>query len=104
MKKYVSLLFLYLCIVFTLVGCSSGYNEDDFIGKTSSEIISEFGSFDCVFAPADEDGVYRNCKCGYTIKEAKKGFLGKSEEVLLFIVLDENGVAIECREGNRPGG
>lgn len=54
--------------------------------------------------PADEDGLYRNCQCGYTIKESKKGFLETTSEILLFITFDENGAAITCEEGYRPGG
>jgi len=54
--------------------------------------------------PADEDGLYRSCRCGYTIKEPRKGFFGKTEEVLLFIVFDDSGVAVSCEEGYRPGG
>ncbi len=97
---------VFLCAVFTFVfsGCGGGYSADDFIGKTSSEIMNEFGSFDFVSMPADEDGLYRNCKCGYTVKEPQKGFLGTSPEVLIFIKFDENGIATQCEEGYRPGG
>ena len=34
-------------LVLFLVGCSPKYNPEDFIGKTSEEIISQYGSFDC---------------------------------------------------------
>lgn len=51
-----------------------------------------------------ENGIYKNCRCGYTIKEAEPGFLGRSDEVLLFISFDESGVAQNCSEGYRPGG
>ena len=80
------------------------YKESEFIGKTSEEIIKAFGSFDCVGMPEDEDGLYKNCRCGYTIKKSKKGFLGNTPEILFFITFDENGVAIACEEGYRPGG
>lgn len=63
---------------------------EDFIGKTSAEIVDENGGFDCVIGEAD-DGIYSNCKCGYTIKEKKAGFLGSSDEVLFFICFDERG-------------
>ena len=43
-------------------------------------------------------------KYGYTIKDPQRGFLGTSPEVLLFISFDENGIAIDCEEGYRPGG
>ena len=88
----------------SLSGCGAKYNEKDFIGKTSAEIIETFGPFDCVTAPADADGLYRNCSCGYTLKEPRQGLFGTSEEVLFFIGFDGNGVAISCKEGYRPGG
>ena len=104
MKKTTILLFV--CVVFALsiAGCSTKYHEDEFIGRTSKDIVQEFGSFDCVGMPAGEDCLYRNCKCGYTIKEPQKGFLGTSPEVLFFIAFDENGMAVSCEEGYRPGG
>jgi hypothetical protein len=54
--------------------------------------------------PADGDGLYRNCRCGYTIQKPQKGFLGTQPEKIFFICFDENGVAISCEEGFRPGG
>ena len=104
MKRYTSIIFAVICLMRSLTGCTAKYMPEDFIGKTSVEIIGEYGSFDCVLVPASEDGLYRNCKCGYTIAEPQKGFLGTSEEILLFIVFDENGIATTCEEGNRPGG
>ena len=104
MKKRTAIAFVISLLVLLLVGCSSEYNPEDFIGKTSEEIISQYGSFDCLSMPAGEDGLYRNCRCGYTIKEAEKGLFGKSEEELFFITFDENGVATMCDEGYRPGG
>jgi hypothetical protein len=47
---------------------------------------------------------YRNCRCGYTIQKPQKGFLGTQPEKIFFICFDENGVAISCEEGFRPGG
>ncbi|MBE6963305.1 MAG: hypothetical protein E7443_01720 [Ruminococcaceae bacterium] len=95
----------YLCgFLLSLLGCGSKDNEDKFIGKTSAEIENALGAFDCVGMPAGEDGLYRNCRCGYTIKAREKGFLRTAPEVLLFITFDENGIAIACEEGDRPGG
>ncbi len=93
------------CIVFvlSLTGCAK-YRSSDFVGKTSREIVSEFGEFDCILMPAGEDGLYRNCRCGYTVREPRKGFLGTSPEILFFILFDESGVAVSCEEGSRPGG
>ena len=93
---------LLLCILF--VGCTETYHADHIIGKTSAEIIAEYGAFDCTMMPPGEDGLYRSCACGYTIREPRVGFLGTSPEELFFIGFDENGVAVECSEGYRPGG
>lgn len=103
MKKAWSL-FITFVLIFVLTGCSTRYHADDFLGKSSAEIIADFGAFDCVTVPASEDGLYRNCRCGYTIKEPSVGFLGTAPEVLFFISFDENGIATECKEGYRPGG
>ena len=92
-----------LCLA-ALAGCSDNrYDVDWIIGKTSAEVIDKYGEFDCTYMPAEEDGLYRS-KCGYTIKDPQRGFLGTSPEVLLFISFDENGIAINCEEGYRPGG
>ena len=104
MKRNIALFFACICLSSALKGCASEYDADDFTGKTSAEIINEYGSFDCVTMPASEDGTYRNCRCGYTIKEAQNGFFGKIDELLFFIAFDENGIAAECEEGYRPGG
>ncbi len=104
MRRYAAALLAAIIFTLTLAGCSSGHDTEDFIGKTSAEIVDENGDFDCVIGEAGEDGLYRNSKCGYTIKEKKTGFLGSSDEVLFFICFDENGVATSCAEGVRPGG
>ncbi len=78
--------------------------EYEFIGKTSAVIEKEFGLFDCVGMPADDDGLHRSCRCGYTVKEAKKVFWGTEPEILFFITFDETGCAIKTDEGYRPGG
>lgn len=104
MKRYFAIILVSAFLVFTLVGCAAKYHADDFIGKTSAEIISEYGAFDCIGMPASDDGLYRNCKCGYTIKEVQKGFLGTSPEIIYFISFDEKGIATECSKGYRPGG
>ena len=54
--------------------------------------------------PAGEDGLYRGSRCGYTIKEPVTGWLGTSPEVLFFIIFDQDGIAVSCEEGTRPGG
>ena len=88
-----------------LGGClKEKFREVDFLGKTSAQITAEFGEFDCVVNHASEDGLYRNSSCGYTITEPRVGFLGTDPEVLFFIYFDENGIALRCYEGYRPGG
>ena len=104
MKKLALSFAITLILVFALSACSTPYREEDFLGKSSDEIVAEFGPFDCVMMPASDDGLYRNCRCGYTIKEPKIGFLGTSPEILFYIRFDENGIATKCEEGYRPGG
>ena len=104
MKKQITILLFCTMFLFSLAGCSPKYNADDYIGKTSAQIEAEFGTFDCVKMPVSEDGLYRNTACGYTVKEAKASLIGTEPEVLFFIIFDENGVAISCGEGYRPGG
>ena len=88
-----------------LSGCTTKqYRESDFLGKTSTQIIAEYGDFDCINNHADGDGIYRSTSCAYTITEPRKGFLGTDPEVLIFIVFDHNGIAVRCYEGFRPGG
>lgn len=103
MRK-IAAIFACICCIISFVGCGDKYNEEDFIGKTSLVIVEEYGAFNCAIAALGEDGLYRNGRCGYIIDDAQKGFLGTSQEVLFFIRFDENGVAVECSEGYRPGG
>ena len=104
MRRYV-LAFIGV-IILVLTGCAAKYNEDEIIGKRSDEIVSIYGEFDSVLGidVPDENGIYRNCSCGYTIKESHVGFFGTSDEVLFYISFDEDGIATECREDVRPGG
>ena len=98
-----TILAILLCLV-AFSGCTnSRYDSEWIIGKTSSEVIEKYGEFDCTHMPAGEDGLYRS-KCGYTIKEPQKGFWGTSPEILFYISFDENGIAVACEEGYRPGG
>ena len=104
MTRRIATLLFCAMFLFSLAGCKLRYNAKDFIGKTSAEIEAEFGTFDCLGMPASEDGLYRNTRCGYTIKESQVGFLGTDPEILIFIKFDENGIAISYEEGYRPGG
>ncbi len=102
MKKVIAFsLFLVMLICFS--GCKK-YQPSDFVGKTSAQIEAAYGPFDCTGTPASADGLYRNTGCGYTIREARAGFLGTDPERLFFIQFDENGIATGCYEGSRPGG
>lgn len=93
-------------ILVVLTGCSANYNEDEIIGQRSDVIVNTYGEFDSILGidVPDGNGIYRNCSCGYTIKEPHVGFLGTSDEVLFYIEFDEDGIATECREDVRPGG
>ena len=104
MKKQMTILLFFAVLLLSFAGCSSKYSADDYIGKTSAQIEAEYGTFDCCGKPVSEDGLYRNTACGYTIKESRVGFLGTDPEVLIFISFDENGIAVACEEGYRPGG
>ena len=92
-----------LLLVLSSCTCSQ-YDESDFLGKTSSQIEEVFGRFHCVGKDADEDGLYRNTTCGYTLCEPKVGFFGTDPEVLFLVFFDENGIARSCYQGHRPGG
>lgn len=94
---------LFLISVLFVAGCAK-YQESDFLGKTSAQIVEQYGEFDCIYQPAEEDGLYRSTACGYTTKEPHVGFLGTSPEELFYIVFDDNGIAVRCYEGYRPGG
>ena len=104
MKKKIAIFLFCAVFLYSLAGCGSKYSADDFIGKTSTQIEAEFGTFDCCMMPVSEDGVYRNTACGYTIEEPRVGFLGTEPERLVFVLFDENGVAYDTYEGYRPGG
>ena len=95
-----------LCILllFMLSGCSKKFNSDDYIGKTSAEIIEKYGKFDYVLGETETEGLYKSTKCGYIYREKQVGFLGTSEEEYFFIHFDERGIAYECDYGVRPGG
>ena len=88
MKRSLAIIFVAALLLFSLVGCTPKYVPDDYIGKTSAEIISEFGVFDYTGMPVSDDGLFRSCQCGYTVIESKKDLFGTSPEVLLLISFD----------------
>ena len=101
-KKYLTTAFACTLLCLALVSCSSRYHKKDVLGKTSAEIINLYGPFDFMTMDTSEDGLYRSCRCGYTIKEARAGFFGTSDEEMFFIVFDEDGIAVGIFEGVRP--
>ena len=103
MKRYLTFIMIMLLLILTLSGCRKRFNEDDYIGKSSVQIQEEFGKFDCTGVESP-DGLYRKTNCGYTAKEAQRGYLGTEPEELFFISFDEEGIAVECFYGVRPGG
>ena len=104
MKKQSAIIIICSVLLLLISGCGAKYDKERFLGKTSDEIIEESGPFDCITAPADDDGLFRSCRCGYTLKKPQKGFFGTSPEVLFFITFDENGTAVACGKDFRPGG
>lgn len=118
MKK--TILAILLLIVLCFTGCDSKNLEADFdylynrylkydvdwmMGKTSKEIIEQYGQFDMISNYPDEDGLYKNVICGYTLRERTPGFLDAIEEKILFIYFDENGIAESYDwNGYRKGG
>ncbi len=95
MRKFYKLFATLFVIILCFSGCEK-YTEDDVIGLTSSEIIEKYGDFDRKRGTPDEDGLYRDCECGYLISEKKVGFLGTTPPEYFMIYFDENGVAVWC--------
>lgn len=95
-----------MILLIGLFGCArSKYSEEDFIGLTSKEIIDKYGDFDHTHNPPGNGGLYRSTRCGYMIKEARAGFLGRIPEEYFMIHFDEEGIAYKCSyQKDRPGG
>ncbi len=91
----VVLLLLGVLLITAFSGCSK-YTEDDIIGLTSLEIIEKYGDFDRKRGTPDEDGLYRDCACGYLISEKETDFFGTTPPEYFMIYFDENGVADWC--------
>lgn len=102
MKKILSIALILVVLYLCYAGFSSGYREKDFIGKTSAEIVKQYGSFDFTTIAVGEDGLYKNCKCGYIVQESSVKFGGTSREMMFFVVFDENGTAVSCFESETP--
>lgn len=72
------------------------FDENEIIGLTSIEIVEKYGDFDRIHGYTNKDGLYRNCDCGYLVREATYGFFGKPPEYFM-IYFDEEGYAIRCK-------
>ena len=96
-KKYV-LFTVIVLITLCFSGCDKEqYTEDEIIGLTSFEIVEKYGDFDRKQGFPDEDGLYRDCACGYLISEKEVGFFGTTPPEYFMIYFDEDGVAHWCR-------
>lgn len=98
MARKLCWMFAGILLVVTLCGCQEDkkYKAEDFIGLTSAEIEEQYGQFDNVRMPADEDGLYRRCGCGYIVKEEQVGFFGTTPPQMFMIYFDEQGIAYKC--------
>lgn len=97
MKRILAIVLLTLLILCVFSGCEKKYSEDEIIGLTSIEIVEKYGDFDRTQGFPDEDGLYRDCACGYIISEKRVGFLGTTPPEYFMIYFDEDGVANWCR-------
>ena len=95
-KKYV-LLAVIVMITLCFISCGKKYSEEEIIGLTSSEVIEKYGDFDRAQGSPGEDGLYRDCSCGYLISEEKVGYLGTTPPEYFMIDFDKDGVAFQCR-------
>ena len=77
------------------------YDVDWMMGKTSQEIIDRYGYFNMCSNYPDEDGLFKNVVCGYTIRERTPGFMDAIPERLLYIHFDSTGIA-DAYEWNMP--
>ncbi len=96
MKKLCAVLVILL--LFSLCGCGacSPYREKDFIGLSSQEIIRQFGEFDHTSTAPDSEGIFRNCYCGYIIRDKVVGLFGTEPPVYFLIHFDALGIAYKC--------
>ncbi len=96
-KKYV-LFAVIVLIVICFSSCKKNqYDEDEIVGLTSIEIVEKYGDFDRTQGSPDEDGVYRDCACGYLTSEKRVSFFGTTPPEYFMIYFDEDGFAHWCR-------
>lgn len=97
MKRILAIILLTLLILCVLSGCEKKYSEGEIIGLTSSEVVEKYGDFDRKQGTPDEEGLYRDCACGYLISEKRVGFFGTTPPEYFMIYFDGDGVAHWCR-------
>lgn len=114
MNKPIIRIYIFLILLGGVIGacCSCSfltvaekYDKEWIIGKTSSEIESQYGAFDIwLYEQKNEMGNYYNTSCGYLTKKGKSS-LASAEDEFLVICFDEDGIAYKIKENYpRPGG
>lgn len=102
-KYYILSLLIIVLLLLSSPGCTNNrryYNENDFIGLNSKEIIEKYGDFDVTLDHPNADGLYYHCRCGYITVESKTGYLGTTPPEYFMIYFDESGIAYECNYEN----
>ena len=99
LKAYIAVsVILFSAVLLTSCGKKYKYDSDWIIGKNSQEIIEQYGEFDVVTMPKNDQGLYSSAICSYIIVPKKVGYLGTTPERLFSIGFDENGIADEFFE------
>lgn len=99
-KVRISPLLFAVIVLITICFSSCGkkqYAEDEIVGLTSIEIVEKYGDFDRMQGSPGEDGLYRDCACGYLVSEKQVGFFGTTPPEYFMIYFDEDGFAHWCR-------
>ncbi len=94
MKKLFALVAAVVLITACFSACNK-YDEDKILGLTSAEVIEKYGDFDRKQG-IEEDGLYRNCACGYLVSKSKNFFDGVVVPKYFMISFDEFGIAVCC--------
>ena len=92
-------------VIAIIVLCSSGcskYNERKIIGMSSLEAEEKYGEFykamkdPNTYAGRGQDGLYRNCDCGYLMPKKPVIFDELGYVEYFMIHFNENGIADKC--------
>ena len=92
---FVVIVAILLC--FSSCGTKYKYDADEVVGLTSIQIVEKYGDFDRKQGSTGEDGLYRDCACGYLIFEKRVGFFGTTPPEYFMIYFNEDGIADWCR-------